>query len=162
MGRHLTVAAAVLLTALASACSSDPPAADLASPGRSLTHQELEVATDVARDEADRQRATITSATVTVRRAQVRQPNTGHECTSPRLLRIRLVGRFPRVVASGPPGGGEVRGLLLIADPASHVVCLVGAQVENVEPRPHAIPLTLDWSVPVCVKRSAPFTYGCS
>lgn len=80
--------------------------------------------------------STITS--LTVGKGKVAQSNTGHPCTSGRLLHVQLVGSFPHIVTTGGVGGDStVRTVLITADAGSGEVCEIG--VRTVESTPATI-----------------------
>lgn len=88
----------------------------------------------------------MSSASVIARPGKVKDSNTGHPCTSGRLLQIKLIGKFPHVVTTGhsvPPGSPApdftVRAMIVTADAESGLACLIGVQTaENGEPKPLA------------------------
>ena len=87
----------------------------------------------------------VTSATYTIRDGHVLGGNTGHPCTSGRIVTIQLIGSFPQIGTTGhpvPPGRPApdftVGAVQLDADLGSGHPCLVGVQtLENgpIEPR---------------------------
>jgi hypothetical protein len=152
-----TTAAAGAVLLVLTACGSPPPHgphdADERRPS-SLSDGDIATAVAIAHDVIADQGATVTSATVISRLGTLRQSNTGHPCTSGRELRIKLIGDFPHTVTTGHPvDPGEqvadftVRAVLITADPATGLACLIGVQTaENGEPRPApgATTLSLD------------------
>lgn len=117
-----------------------------------LTNGELAKAAAVARQKVASEDATITSATVTVRRGTVTDSNTGTSCTSGRLLNIKLIGSFPHIGTTGHPvSPGEpspdftVGAVLITADARSGKACLIGVQTrEHGEPQPEPNATVLD------------------
>lgn len=132
------------------AAANHQPASQRAD--NSLSASELAKAVALARHEVHSQQATISSATVTVGSGKVLDANTGHPCTSGRLLNIKLIGSFPHTVTTGNPvrpGEGTpdftVRAVLLTADARSGVACLIGVQTgERGQPTPEANATLLD------------------
>ena len=92
-----------------------------------LTDREFNTAVTIARAEADKEAATLTSATATVGAGTETQPNAGPACTSGTLLHIKLIGTFPRVVAD-LAGRASVSTVLITADPESGKPCLISVQ----------------------------------
>lgn len=120
---------------------------------RSIPARERAVATAVARRAVASARATVYSATVTAGRGKVlRNSNTGHLCTSGRLLHVKLIGSFPHTVTTGhpvrpgdPPPDFTVRAMVITADASSGLDCLIGVQTrENGEPKPQPHATVLD------------------
>jgi hypothetical protein len=150
MKRMLSVAGVALAAALALAgCTTpsgtgDAPAIPTAAHGE-LSAQQYAAAVELARHEIRRQDATVTSATATVSRGMVHNPNVGVPCTSGRLLRIKLIGKFPHITTTGGPGlpAGPVRAVLLTADAESGQACLIGVHVGRASPEPGAVALDL-------------------
>jgi len=117
----------------------------LTGPDR-VTLEDVSVAKQVLRRELaePRQRdSVLTSATVTVAQDTVEQPNIGATCDSGRLLRLLLIGTFPRITTTGGPHASatDVGAVDLTADAESGAVCLVGVTTGQVEPDPEAFPL---------------------
>ena len=147
-------AAACLLGALAlGGCAStanralNDPSASSSTPGHgSLTDREFKVAVAVARAEAHKEDAAITSATATVGEGTVTDPNAGPPCTSGTLLHIKLIGTFNHIVTGlGPTAGAPTDGtdysvttVLITADPASGKACDIGVQTGPTAPDPGA------------------------
>jgi hypothetical protein len=102
-----------------------------------LTDREFKTAVTIARAEADKESATITSATATVGAGTETQPNAGPACTSGTLLNIKLIGTFPTVVAD-LAGGASVSTLLITADPESGKPCVIAVQTGLTTPDPGA------------------------
>lgn len=112
----------------------------------SLTDHEFAVAVEIARTETTKQiydDASIRIATARAFDGTRSQSNTGHQCLSGRLLQIKLVGDFPKIVTTGnpidprdpgPPPDFTVHAVVVTADPETKQVCLIGVQVG--EPRP--------------------------
>lgn len=140
---------ACLLTALAvGGCgSSATPVLDdrsfssSAAGHGSLTDREFNVAVAVARAEAAKDAATVTSATATIGEGVETKPNAGPPCTSGTLLHIKLIGTFNNIaVAGGPTAGNDysVSAVLITADPESGKACLVSVQTGPTAPDPGA------------------------
>ncbi len=93
-----------------------------------LTSEQYAAAVRIVQREVTKEKATLTSATAIVTRGKVRDANVGPACTSGHLIRIRLLGRFPRITVSPPPGGkgGPVRLVGITADATTGRACLVG------------------------------------
>lgn len=137
---------ALALLPLTAACSGVPghSATSGDSAPSALSLGEIAMAEAVARDVIADQGASVTSATAVARRGTVEDSNTGHPCTSGRLLRIKLIGDFPHTVTTGHPvKQGEpmpdftVRAVIVTADAGSGRACLIGVQTaENGEPQP--------------------------
>jgi hypothetical protein len=108
----------------------------------SVTDQEYAVATAAARTEQAKIRGTFVSATaVEGREGLSRGPsNTGHRCTSERVLTVRLIwlanASFGHGGVPGGPPDGARKALLLTTDATTGVVCLVAAEYSHVQPRP--------------------------
>ena len=145
-----TTAAACLLSAIAiGGCSNSTHGVDRPSsrPGHgSLTDHEFNVAVTVARAEAQKEAAVLTSATATISDGTVMDSNVGSACTSGKLLHIKLVGTFPRIVTTGratdmpgaQPWNEPVGAVLITADPDSGKACLISVQVGPQTPEPGA------------------------
>jgi hypothetical protein len=123
---------------LSTAFSTARPSRDV-----TLTAEEVAAARSAARDLVASEDAKVTTAFAIAAFGVVAQPNTRHWCTSGRLLRITLIGSFPRVVtASGPaaskapgsPAPGDVHAMLLTADAATGAVCEIGARTRHINP----------------------------
>lgn len=110
-----------------------------------LTDHEFSVASTVARAEAVKDAATITSATATVGKGTVTDPNDGPPCTSGTLLHIKLIGTFNNVVVAGGPTAGapssgdhSVSTVLITADPETGKACSLSVQTGPTNPDPGA------------------------
>jgi hypothetical protein len=131
-----------------------------------LTNGQFNVAVTVARAEIAKEQATVTSATATVGKGTVTDPNAGPACASGTLLHIKLIGTFPNIAVGGyatdaPPSssatsstdpsssapsgalptdgsGYSVNAVLITADPASGKPCLLAVQTGPVTPDPGA------------------------
>lgn len=149
-----TTAAACLLSAIAIGGGSnsthgvDRP---ISRPGHgSLTDHEFNVAVTVARAEAEKEAAVLTGATATIGGGTVMDSNVGSLCTSGKLLHIKLIGTFPRIVHGGlggqptPPPYEPVSAVLITADPDSGKACLISVQVGPQTPEPGAALLFLN------------------
>lgn len=121
-------------------------------PADSMSADELAKASALARQEIASQKATIYSATVTASPGKMLDSNTGHPCTSGRLLHIKLIGSFPHTVTTGhpvtpgkPPPDFTVRAATITADAQTGLACLMGVQTrENGEPKPEPNATVLD------------------
>ena len=140
----------MLLIPLLAGCSSGHPGT---APGSkdstsissaSLSNQEAFAAVAVARREVVKAGASAYSVTATPGPGVIKSTNTGHPCTSGRVLTIKLIGKFPHTVTTGhpvrpgqPPPDFTVRAEIIKADARTGVVCLIGVQTaENGEPEP--------------------------
>lgn len=120
--------------------------------GNSISASELAKAVALACEEVHSKEATISSATVTASSGKVLDANTGHRCTSGRLLNIKLIGSFPHTVTTGHPvRPGEqppdftVRAVLITADARTGLACLIGVQTgERGQPAPRPNATVLD------------------
>ena len=104
----------------------------------------------MARQEINRERATVTSATATVGSGTVADGNLSGVCNSGRLLSIKLIGTFPHIVTTGlavssasPPQDFTVHAVLLTADAGSGRACLQSVQTGHPEPESGAVVLDL-------------------
>lgn len=85
-----------------------------------LTGTQYAASARAAQTEVVRSRARLTSATAIVRRGHVKAPNLSAACTSGHVIRILLVGRFPRLDVHGPR---TAHGVLVTADARSGEAC---------------------------------------
>jgi hypothetical protein len=150
-----SVLAALLILPFLTSCLSDQaprtaPESATQGPGQgtgqgtSLSDSEVAKAVAVAQQEIADQGATISNASAIARSGRIEDSNTGHPCTSGRLLQIKLIGKFPHVVTTGHPvEAGDpapdftVRALISTADAETGRACLIGVQTaENGEVRP--------------------------
>jgi hypothetical protein len=121
-------------------------------PSRAAQDQGLyDTAVRLAREQLEGEEATLTSATMRLGEGTVTNTNVGYECTSGRLLRIKLIGTFPHIVTpvipqqpGSDPEDTVVHALVITADAESGRACLVGVQTGDVDPPRHAVPLDLD------------------
>jgi hypothetical protein len=136
----LTTVACLLASIAIAGCT------DSARAHGSLTDRQFKVAVTVARAETEKYSATVTSATATVGKGTVTDPNAGPECTSGTLLHIKLIGSFP-TVAVGPaptasaPGASNdytVSAVLITADPESGKACDLSVETVPATPDPGA------------------------
>lgn len=117
-----------------------------------MSADELAKAAAPARRVIASQKSTVYSATVTVSVGKMLDSNTGHPCTSGRLLHIKLIGSFPHTVTTGhpvtprkPPPDFTVRAAIITADARTGLACLIGVQTrENGEPKPEPNATVLD------------------
>lgn len=116
-----------------------------------ITDREIALAEAAVRQELEKkhhQDTILDSASVTAGTGRVAQSNTGHECRSGRLLRIRMIGTFPHIVTTGNPGmSGDdlvVHAVVLTADAESGRVCLIGVKTGQVDPARGATLLDID------------------
>jgi len=154
---------ALMLSPLLAACSSaHTPGDSSASPISEatfsplvrgvLSHDEVDRAVAVARDEISDAGASVYSATAIAESGRVLESNTGKPCTSGRLLKVKLIGSFSRIVTTGHPVRlGEptpdftVRAVIVTADAQSGQPCLITVQTaEAGEPKPLADATALD------------------
>ena len=126
-----TAAACLLAVVVIGGCSSST------NMHGALTDPEFKTAVTIARAEADKEAATVTSATATVGAGTEMEPNAGPACTSGALLHIKLIGTFPTVVAD-LAGGASVSTLLITADPESGKPCVIAVQTGLTTPDPGA------------------------
>lgn len=116
---------------------------------RALSKSEVALAVSSAKGFISRENASVTSATAITAQGTVSDSNTSGQCLSGRLLRIRLIGTFPKIVTTGLPletGAPQdftVRAVDLTADATTGSVCLIAVQTGHVTPRPGATPLHL-------------------
>lgn len=120
--------------ALLAACGSATHSSGATARYGSLSAHEFAVATRVARLEADREARTITSATATATPGTLRASNTGHPCTSGRLLQIKLLGTFRTAVLPPPGRNDTVTEMDLTADPVSGEACLISVRTDAIMP----------------------------
>ncbi len=119
-------------TSSASGVLNGPSISSSAAGHGSLTDREYNVAVTVARAETLKYDATVTSASATVGKGTVTDPNAGPACTSGTLLNIKLIGTFPTIAVGGPstgaPGSSNdftVTAVLITADPESGNPCAI-------------------------------------
>lgn len=139
----LTALAALLLPLLVSCSSVSPQAAGedavptaREAPTRALTPAEVRLAISAARRALGRDdRSSVTSATAVARPGRLRASNTGHPCTSGRVLEIKLIGRFPGILTTGhgvlpgqKPPDFTVRAVVITADARTGRACLISVQ----------------------------------
>jgi len=129
--------------------TSDAPSSPQHSKS-ALTDKQYAFARDLVRREIRRESAVVISATVTVSHGTVTDCDCGYPCMSGRLLNIKLIGNFPRIVISPvPPQQGTtppdatVHAVILTADGKSGRACRISVQTGHVSPEPGAIPLAL-------------------
>lgn len=143
--------AVLLLLPLLAACSSDLPprtSPELASPRQdqrpSLSQDEAAKAVAVARQVIADQGASVSSTTALARSERIKASNTGHSCTSGRVLKIKLIGTFPHTGTTGHPvQAGDpapdftVRAMIVTVDAQTGHACLLGVQTaENGDVKP--------------------------
>jgi hypothetical protein len=147
-----SIAAACLVAAVAiGGCASgtrraldDPNISSSAPAYGSLTDCEFNDAVAVARAEADKAGATITSATATIGDGTETDPNAGPPCTSGKLLHIKLIGTFTKIVHGGyggpppTPSYEPVSAVLITADAESGKACSISVRVGPTTPDPGA------------------------
>lgn len=136
---------AVVIALVVGGCgaTTSPRVSDVSAEDSSaLTDAEIALAADAARQEIAAEDATVTSASATARSGTVETSNTGSRCTSGRILDVRLIGTFPRIVTLGHPTEGSsgadedftVRAVLLTVDASSGQTCLIGVRTGDVSP----------------------------
>jgi hypothetical protein len=106
-----------------------------------LTELEYTAAMKAAHQVQGTVKGTFVSATATAGPGRVRQSNTGHPCTSGRVVRVRLIwmagASFMHGGFAGPgPPDGPRQALSVTADAATGQPCLIGASYSHVAPRP--------------------------
>ena len=108
-----------------------------------LTSAQYAAAVLIARHEVRKERARLTSATAILRRGKVEQPHLSGACTSGHEIRILLIGRFPHIAVSPPPGapGGAVRSVVITVDGAALKACDLGVGVGHARPYRHSADL---------------------
>ena len=147
MPRPGTASACLLATLAVAGCASssnrardDPSLSSSTTAHGSLSDHDFTVAVDVARAEADKESAVLTSATATIGDGTVTDPNAGPPCTSGKLLHIKLIGTFPHIVTGGHPGShnDSVSAVLITADPVSGKPCDISVETGTSAPGPGA------------------------
>jgi hypothetical protein len=150
--RAFTAATCLLAGVMVGGCASSAnrPLDDSTGSGSalghgSLTDREFSVASAVARAQADKDASAITSATATVGKGTVTDPNDGPPCTSGTLLHIKLIGTFNNIAVAGGPSAGassannySVSAVLITADPESGKACDLSVQTGPTTPDPGA------------------------
>lgn len=108
-----------------------------------LTSAQYAAAVLIARHEVRKERARLTSATAILRRGKVEQPHLSGDCTSGHEIRILLIGRFPHIAVSPPPGApsGAVRSVVITVDGAALEACDLGVGVGHARPYRHSADL---------------------
>jgi hypothetical protein len=125
---------------------------DRQPPVGGISAEDLAKATHVARQGIASAQARVYSATVTATLGKQLTSNTGHACTSGRLLHIKLIGSFPHTVTTGhpvepgqPTPDFTVRAMIITADAGSGLACRIGVQTrEHGEPQPQPNATVLD------------------
>jgi hypothetical protein len=143
----LLLAAGLALTGCRQHRGIEPDPVAVPEPGSPLDAGQLATAIQAARSTLNKDDR-ITSATYTIRLVPPHGTNTGHPCTSDRVVRMQLIGSFPHTTVTGhpvPPGQPmpdfTVGGALVFADVGSVQPCLVGAQTLErgpLHPRMHS------------------------
>lgn len=120
-------------------CEVPPPAEG------GMTSMELALARDFARVEIARDRATVTSATVTADDKGVFGSTTALACTSRRILHITLIGSFPGIAISPAMSDPDPtpRAVRLAVDGKSGRLCDAEVVVREVHPARGAVVLHL-------------------
>ena len=161
--RDLHLIALVPTMLLVAACAAPPTTAPSPSPSvprqlpapvpaGGMTSQELSFARDRAYETIVKERALVSSVTVTAGTGTVTESNVGYACTSGRLLHVLLIGTFPAIVNTGlasTPGskrGGDVAvsAVEVTADAKSGRTCLFGVRYGTVTPEPGSVSLSID------------------
>jgi hypothetical protein len=108
-----------------------------------LSSSQYAAAVAIAQREVDQEKAHLTSATAVIRTGKVHQPNRAGSCTSGREIRILLIGRFPHIAVSPPPGApdGRVTSVGITADATSGRACLLGVGTGRADPYRHSADL---------------------
>ena len=146
--------ALLLITACAATPSTEstaPPATQSATseaapaPEGGMTSQELAFARDLARAEIAKQKATVTSATVTADNNGLDVSNTGYACTTSRILHIRLIGTFPHIVVTPAIGEPDPTpwAVIIDADGKTGRACHEYVQTRSQHPASGAVTLHL-------------------
>jgi hypothetical protein len=105
-----------------------------------LTADQYAAAVRIAQREVTSSDAHLSSATAIVERGRVRTPNLSSACTSGRVIRIQLVGRFPHLILGGPgQTGPDVE--RFVADAVSGQACDVAVGAGHVKPYRHSADL---------------------
>jgi hypothetical protein len=142
--RALIVVAILAATCAACSGSGDPGPADTGK----LTEKQYDTAVNVARHEIENQDAAVTSATAVLKRnsGQRGSSNTGLQCTSDQVLKVRLIGTFPHTAVAGTPGdAGPITQMDIKADAVSGDACLIGVSTsKHPKPEQGATVLQLD------------------
>lgn len=146
----------MLLLCVAGCSSSESPLTAAESPERAhgtLTREEVAKALAVARGLVEDQGASVSNASAIARPGTLEELNNGDPCRSGRVLKIRLVGTFPRTVTSGhvvtagdPAPDFTVRAVDLTVDAESGRTCLIVVRTDEcgeVKPLRDATTLTL-------------------
>lgn len=109
--------------------SPDIAGAADAADADALTPEQVEVARTVAIEQAAAIDADTYSATATLSEGPVDETNTGAECSSPAVLRIKLIGDYAEAVphSQGLGEGEPTTALLFIADSVTGNVCHISA-----------------------------------
>lgn len=110
----------------------------------SLADREFDAAVAIARMETEKESAVLTSATATIGDGTVTDTNAGPPCTSGKLLHIKLIGTFPRMVdrpkgAQPNPPAYTVSAVLITADAVSGKACLLSVDTGTTTPDPGAV-----------------------
>jgi hypothetical protein len=107
-----------------------------------LTPQQMRYADQIARSEITKQGSHIRVAVADVHAGEVQSSNTGHSCESGSLLRVTLIGSFPRTgVSPGPGSSTTVHAEVIEADPATGQKCLIGVETGHVQLPAGATPI---------------------
>lgn len=119
-----------------------------------LNDHDRVVATAVARHEADRSARWVSIATATLGTGTVTDSNTGHRCTSGKLLRIKVTGRWNiahgvigpfRQPTTPDPRGSRMQTVIIQADPSTGFACLISFSPQGQRPDPGATVLFKNW-----------------
>jgi hypothetical protein len=139
----LALVAAVAVVGLAAASWlgwGRSPAVAPAPAHAGLSGQEYAAALKTAHQVQATVTGTFVSATAWAGPGQVRDSNTGHTCTSGRVVHVRLIwmagASFMHGGTVGAPRDGPRQALIVTADAATGQPCLIGASYSHVQPRP--------------------------
>jgi hypothetical protein len=129
-----------------STSSTGPSQTPSASAALHLAGSDLSIALRVGHSEAARATGTpssgvawprgVTSVSALSRAGTLTDSNTGHPCTSGALLVVTVIGRFPRIAVSPPPGATDttVHAVVATADARTGQVCLRSVRTGRVTP----------------------------
>jgi hypothetical protein len=119
-----------------------------------LSDQDRAVATSIARHEASRSARSVSIATATLGTGTVTDSNTGHRCTSGKLLRIKVTGQWniahgvagPLLQPTSPAASvASMQTVILQADPTTGFACLISFSPQVQPPDRAATVLFKNW-----------------
>jgi hypothetical protein len=139
----LVAAVTVLSVAAAGWLTWGRTPADTSTPTHpGLSDQEYAAALKAAHQVQATVTGTFVSATAWAGNGRVRDSNTGHTCTSGRVVHVRLIwmagASFTHggTAGEGPSPDGPRQALIVTADAATGQPCLIGASYSHVQPGP--------------------------